>query len=348
LKQAVKALLLSPLAVPLSIVLGGGATCLMYHHIARGTARRDVRFRPNIELFVAEEELDKQMRHLSKHYECLAVGEAVALLKAKKLPRRSAIVTFDDGYRDNLLALPILKQYHVPATIYITTGAVNRQRTFWWDEHETILGALDRLELHVRGHAHRWDLGTSELKQHAFRQLNRLFKSLPPPEQEEQLEAMRAAARDAGVAGPYADPEAMLSWDEVAALDAEPLITIGAHTIDHYSMRQLSDAELDRQIAGSRDELERRLGHPVQHFAYPFGREEHADTREFVAVDRAGFLSAVTTRPAHWTADTRASLHSLPRMAVDYSDTMDAFRWKLSGFGAHLQRRANAIVAQRL
>jgi peptidoglycan/xylan/chitin deacetylase (PgdA/CDA1 family) len=134
----------------------------------------------------------------------------------------------------------------------------------------------------------------------------------------------------------------MLTWDEVLALDQEPLITIGAHTVDHFVMSQLRDEELERQIRESRDELERRLGHPVHHFAYPFGREEHADVREFTAVERAGFVSAVTTRPAHWRG--RPSLFALPRLAVDYSDTLEAFRWKLSGFAAALQRRAGARV----
>jgi peptidoglycan/xylan/chitin deacetylase (PgdA/CDA1 family) len=340
LKKLVKSMLLSRLGRPLSALAGGGATCLMYHHLAPGPARREARFQPNLELFVAEEEFEKQIAYLARNHDCLALGEAVALLKAGRLPRRAAIVTFDDGYRDNLLAVPILKRHHVPAAIYITTGAIARVRTFWWDEHEAILGAVGQLELTWQGTAHRWELATRELKERAFNDLNRMFKALPPQGQDELLAVLRTAAQSAGLPPPYFDAEAMLTWDEVIALDREPLITIGAHTVDHFVMSQLRDEELQRQIHESRDELERRLGHPVQHFAYPFGREEHADSREFAAVDRAGFLSAVTTRPAHWRGSV--SLHALPRLAVDYSDTMETFRWKLSGFAAALQRRAAA------
>lgn len=337
MKKLAKSLLLSPLGTPLSMLAGGGATCLMYHHIAPGPARREARFQPNLELFVAEEELDKQAAYLARNHDCLAIGEAVALLQAGRLPRRAAVVTFDDGYRDNLLAVPILKRHGVPATIYITTGAIARARTFWWDEHEAILGALEWLELTWKGTAHRWELGTRDLKERAFADLNRMFKALPPPGQDELLAVLRASAEAAGLPPPYFDPEAMLTWDEVIALDREPLITIGAHTVDHFVMRQLRDDELERQVRESRDELERRLGHPVRHFAYPFGREEHADAREFAAVERAGFVSAVTTRPAHWRGNV--SLHALPRLAVDYSDALEDFRWKLSGFAAMLQRR---------
>jgi peptidoglycan/xylan/chitin deacetylase (PgdA/CDA1 family) len=150
------------------------------------------------------------------------------------------------------------------------------------------------------------------------------------------LAVLRDAAARSGSNPPYFDAKTMLTWDEVRALDREPLITIGAHTVDHFVMAQLRDAELHRQIHESRATLERHLGHPVTHFAYPFGREEHADTREFDAVRAAGYASAVTTRPGHWPAP---SAFALPRLAVDYSDTMDDFRWKLSGFAAALQRR---------
>jgi peptidoglycan/xylan/chitin deacetylase (PgdA/CDA1 family) len=337
LKKRLKSLLLGPLGRPLSTLAGGGATCLMYHHLAPGPARREARFQPNLELFVAEEEFEKQIAYLARNHDCLAIGEAVELLKARKLPRRAAIVTFDDGYHDNLLALPILKRHKVPAAIYITTGAIARARTFWWDEHEAILGALGQLELSWQGTAHRWELDTQALKERAFQDLNRIFKALPPEGQDEMLLVLRSAAEEAGLPPPYFDAEAMLTWDEVIALDREPLITIGAHTVDHFVMSQLRYEELQRQIRESRVELERRLGHPIQHFAYPFGREEHADLREYTAVERGGFVSAVTTRPAHWKRGI--DLFELPRLAVDYSDTLEDFRWKLSGFAAALQRR---------
>ena len=314
----------------------------MYHHIAPGAATRPPRFRPNLELFVAEEEFEKQIRYVAANHACLSLDEAVELLGRNKLPRRSVVVTFDDGYRDNLLAVPILERYNVPATIYVTTGAISRARTFWWDEHETILGTLDELELSWRGRTHRWDLSTEPLKHRAFGELNLMFKALPPSEQDELLAVLRDSAHAAGSAPPYFDPEAMLSWDEIVALDREPLITIAAHTVDHYVMRQLPVDELQRQIHESRNELERRLGHPITHFAYPFGREEHADEREFSAVAAAGFASAVTTRPGHWRTTSHDALHALPRLSVDYSDTLDDFRWKLSGFGAlqqNLMRR---------
>ena len=325
----IRAALRSPIGAPVARGFAGLATCLMYHRIASGGAS-DARapFAPNLELFVAEQEFEKQIAWLARNHNCLRLDEAVMLLKQRKLPRRSVVVTFDDGYRDNLLALPVLERYRVPATIYITTGAIARTRTLWWDEQESALAALSSLELQGR----RWDLSTSELKGRAFGDLNRLFKSMQPAAQDELMSALRSRAGSE----PIFRDETILSWEEVRTLDRHPLITIGAHTVDHHVMTQLSENELEHQLTASRTELEHQLGHPVEHFAYPFGAVEHAAEREFNAAARAGFASAVTTRPGHWRPQSR--LHALPRIAVDFSDTMDDFDWKVNGGYAATQR----------
>jgi peptidoglycan/xylan/chitin deacetylase (PgdA/CDA1 family) len=348
LKRAVRTALLSPLGAPVASVYRGVATCLMYHRVAAGTcadARARGRFQPNLELFVAEEELDAQMRWLAREHDCLALPDAVDLLHRGKLPKRAAVVTFDDGYRDNLLALPILRQHRVPATIYVTTGAVGRTRTMWWDEQERILGCLSKLELEWRGGRLAWPLETQDQKAAAFNDLNRIFKSLPPPRQDELIELLRARAHDSGSEEPFFADESILSWEDVQTLDREPLITIGAHTVDHFVLSQLPAEELERQLRESRSALEERLGHPVLHFAYPFGGAEHAGGREFAAAAAAGFTSAVTTRPNHWRAASRHALHALPRLAIDFSDTMDDFRWKVSGLASAIHRPGSLFDA---
>ena len=325
----IRAAVRSPIGAPLLRGFAGLATCLMYHRVATGSAA-DARspFSPNLELFVAEEEFEKQIAWLARNYNCLPLGEAVALLEQRELPRRTVVVTFDDGYRDNLLALPILERHRVPATIYITTGAIARTRTLWWDEQESALAALSTLELHGR----RWELSTPALTSRAFADLNRLFKAMQPAAQDRLMAELRARA---GSEPTFRD-ETILSWDEVRMLDRHPLISIGAHTVDHHVMSQLSEEELEHQLVASRRELEHQLGHPVEHFAYPFGAVEHAAEREFKAAASVGFASAVTTRPGHWRPSSR--LNALPRIAVDFSDTMDDFDWKLSGGYVATQR----------
>ncbi len=55
------------------------------------------------------------------------------LLAGPKLDRRYAMITFDDGYFNNLLAIDVLRKYKTPAVFFITPKNIIENRSFWWD-----------------------------------------------------------------------------------------------------------------------------------------------------------------------------------------------------------------------
>src|SRR5262249_16680678 len=66
------------------------------------------------------------MRLLASTFHPLPLLEAVARLQAGTLPARAVCVTFDDGYANNCeVALPILKEHGVPATVFVAPGFLN-------------------------------------------------------------------------------------------------------------------------------------------------------------------------------------------------------------------------------
>ena len=69
----------------------------------------------------------------------------------------------------------------------------------------------------------------------------------------------------------YPNERLGLSRDELLNLAAEPLCTIGAHTITHPKLENLSVQEQRVEIKQSKQDLERLLGHSVNHFSYPHG-----------------------------------------------------------------------------
>ena len=89
---------------------------------------------------------------------------------------------------------------------------------------------------------------------------------------------------------------------------------LGAHTFTHPDLRTLDDAALRHEIAGSKTEIERRFGVPVDFFCYPAGRY---DRRVIAAVRRAGFLGATTTLEG--LATPRAPFE-LRRIRIDRGD----------------------------
>jgi peptidoglycan/xylan/chitin deacetylase (PgdA/CDA1 family) len=97
-----------------------------------------------------------------------------------------------------------------------------------------------------------------------------------------------------------------LTWDELRALERKG-ISIGSHTVHHVELPRLSRADAYAELMNSREALQQHLGHPVQWFSYPAGREDAATQR---LVASAGYVLAVTTQPGSFQqADTPLALH---------------------------------------
>lgn len=332
----------SALASPLRRIWSGHGTCLMYHRLCTDVFVPEGSFWPNRQLMVRESEFDRQIAYLARNYNCLSLPDAVRLLRKGRLPRRSVIVTFDDGYLDNLtLALPILKNYGVPATIYITTGMVENTISAWWYELEQIIRSHDWLQFEWNGRQVKQRINNLGRKCECYARLNRIMKLMTPNDQGRflmrlQCDAGRPLDNGSG---------AILDRSQVRQLAKEPLVTIGAHTHRHAVLSSLTLRQLRIELQGSRRLLEEWTGKPVTHLAYPFGGREQAGRREFEMAKELGFESATTTRAGHLHPRHMANPFALPRLAIGYDDTMTRFRWKLSGLDCMIRRPLSRLVS---
>ncbi len=109
--------------------------------------------------------------------------------------------------------------------------------------------------------------------------------------------------------------EALLSADEIRELHAKGL-EIGSHGATHRALTGLSDGELSREVAGSREALERLVGAPVTSFCYPFG---DLDDRVVDAVRAAGYRAATVIRGG--ISKDLSDLLRLKRIAVRGTNT---------------------------
>lgn len=110
----------------------------------------------------------------------------------------------------------------------------------------------------------------------------------------------------------YTNEKLGISTESLKALAADPLCTIGAHTVSHPKLDTLSPEEQRKEIMQSKQELETLLGHPIRHFSYPHG-SYNADTLKIVSGSH--FVSALCA----WGGTTRkggASLLELPRIEL--------------------------------
>jgi len=239
------------------------------------------------------------------------------------------VVTFDDGYRDNLTnALPIAESKGVPITVFVTSGVLGDGNGLWWDRLGTLLRSrpphVTEVDLPVGGRNVRLPLGSSGIRA----DLDSVRRHLLPLRVTDIERALDAVSEQwqVGCAPPL--DARTLTPEDLLQLAASDTVTIGAHTIDHVRLGDRPAGEQHDTIAGSKMELEQSIGRAVSHFAYPFGRRGDFDDISVSAVRSAAFDSACTTIPG--TARSSTDPYRLPRRVV-----MD---WGRLRFRVQLQR----------
>jgi peptidoglycan/xylan/chitin deacetylase (PgdA/CDA1 family) len=108
-----------------------------------------------------------------------------------------------------------------------------------------------------------------------------------------------------------------MSWDELRTLAADPLMTVGAHTINHVMLAKTNAEVAQREIEQGRALIEKALGLKPMHFSFPFGDPTSAGPREFAMAKELGFKTAVTTRPGVIFPEHRDHLMALPRISIN-------------------------------
>ncbi len=229
------------------------------------------------------------MATLVRCFRVLPLGEAIDRLRAGTLPARAAAVTFDDGYADNCeQALPILQRYHVPATFFVTTGALGGCN---WNDVivETVRAcARETLDATPAGLG-RMTVQTDAERRAAIEALLSTLKEWRTKERDAAVEALASAQACRPPSGVIMDRR------QLARL-ARAGMDLGAHTVNHPILTRTEPGEAEDEIHSSRATLEAITGSSVRLFAYPYGRPgADYDAQHVELVRRLGFAGAVST-----------------------------------------------------
>ncbi|KQX35639.1 hypothetical protein ASD04_12675 [Devosia sp. Root436] len=120
-----------------------------------------------------------------------------------------------------------------------------------------------------------------------------------------------------------------MSWENVLSMDADPLVEFGAHTQSHPILSTLSETQARHEISKSKAELQRRLGHVIEFFAYPYGQGEHVGPAALAEVARQQFSLACSTI---WrTTHAQNERYFLNRIMITSDDTVEVLDLKLRG-----------------
>ncbi len=254
-------------------------------------------------------------RHLAQNYQVLPLQQIVDHLKeGAALPKRSVAITFDDGYESNFqLAYPILQEFSLPATIFLTSGFLDRTERLWFHRLECALLASP-LKLLTLGHT-KLPLNSRRSRGKALSVLSAHLKSLPPEELTIALEEIETRL-DCSSSNPPPVLNAM-SWDQARTMRDSGLIDFGAHTHRHFILGHCTTEMAQFEITQSRDRITTELGAAPKLFAYPNGQpgDYRAETERLLG--DAGFQAAVTMSPGF--AKPGCNLLTLPRYGAPES-----------------------------
>lgn len=310
----------------------GIGAVLMLHHVRPFMPRG---FAPNRLLEITPDYLDAVVRLVrAEGYDIFSMDEAVARVAETAVPHKPrpffVTFTFDDGYRDNVdHAWPVLAHHTVPWTLYAAPGFADGTASLWWLEFEEAIRRLPRISVDTGTGLFNARTQSDAEKQAAFTALYWRLRAGP----EDQLRHIVAQlAVEAGIDGPALTRGLCLDWQTLKALSGAPGITIGAHTLTHPMLAKHETGDVWQEISQSKTRLEQELERPVRHFAYPVGDPGSAGPREFALARKAGFISAVTTRPGHLFDGHADHLHALPRVSLNgYHQNEAALKALLSG-----------------
>jgi peptidoglycan/xylan/chitin deacetylase (PgdA/CDA1 family) len=321
-----------------------GAVILLYHRISQ--AQTDP-----WSLCVTPQHFSEHLQVLRDAYLPIGLGRLTEAVRAYQHLPGSVVITFDDGYADNLhQAKPLLEHYDISATVFVISGSVGSEREFWWDELERLIlepeALPDSLSLSIGGRLFNWGSNRpdplSSILSRAFsrakssiivgepsdnsassaggpvtRNLAReflyraLWKSCSNLPEGERRHVLDELLAWSAAAPVSRPTHRPVSAEELVVLGKGELIEIGSHTVTHPFLSRLPAVLQEDELRKSRSCLEEIIGADVTSFSYPHG----AYSRKTAALTAAaGYTCACSTRAQPVRAYTGS--FELPRMMV--------------------------------
>lgn len=242
----------------------------------------------------------EHLAYLRRHHNVVPLGDAVrALRDGTPLPERAAVITIDDGYRSTYtLAYPALREFGLPASVFLTTAFVDNREDPWTDRVEFAVdrAAASVVDLMVGATALSLDLRTTAGKRAAESRLRGLLKSMPQESRPDALDAIeRGTGRtllDAAGGSSLYEP---LTWDDAAEMGRSGLVSIGSHTHTHVIIARCDRARAAEELRTSKRIIEDRLGIPCTLFCYPNGRHGDFSAATGAELRAQGYSGALTT-----------------------------------------------------
>lgn len=298
------------------------------------------------------------MKMLTKQFRFVSMSRAIELLAADRpVPRNIAVVTFDDGYQNNFSqALPVLREFNVPAVFYVATDHIEYRLPFWFDRLDFAIQAAARRGLTINFMDRKYEMKAANRERlKAYYAEMRARAKIGIRNESEFVRTLDHLASDLEEStgeslASHLDNDPWAGIVSIATLKtatADKLVEIGSHTCSHQRLSCAVHDERVRELEESKRKIEDWTNAECRHFAYPNG-EFDSESCELVA--RTGYKSGVTT--VHGTNAAGSDAFRLKRLNVPYNKSLAEYSARASGLdvlpGRLLKReRAGGDARQR-
>jgi peptidoglycan/xylan/chitin deacetylase (PgdA/CDA1 family) len=327
---------------------------LTYHHVIPDNYGSIVPLPPGT--YVTQKVFDMQMRFIKRFFKIITLKEFCEKNIKQKNPKRYCLITFDDGWKDNLYyAHDVLKKYNLPATIFISTRFVEEKafngidKIFYFmvrilssnnDSHQKLTDKLKKIFNELS------DIPFKEKKIVADDEI--LFEITEALKKLNDLQLEKLCYRLEGLAEKYEldsdglKPE-VLNWDELRLLIRNG-IEIGAHTHNHSILTHLPDDGVRTEAITPKKLIEQHLQTDVKAFAYPDGKWDVTVANQ---LQKAGYLCAFTNTFGY---HREGLSFSIPRINIhqDVTCSKALFVCELSGIFYIIKNTMNKLTSREL
>ena len=270
---------------------------------------------------IIDKEFDYFVKSLESKGTALTTDDLIAIKNGRPIPQGSFVITFDDGFKNNLtVAAPILEKYQVPATFYLTSDFVTNNIMSWIDRIDWVIEQsrmTEKLEITLP-----WEKTPKKLVSHNSR-LNFLKEVRSVVKSNREINQSWLADNIQHQLGfdlkKSSDDEldAKLTWDDVRKLASSELFTIGGHTHTHPIMSFLNDSYLKFEISHCLDLLKKEGDIVTEHFSYPEGLAHCYNDNVIKCLKAFGIKCCPTAEDGLNKMNADSDLFRLKRVFVD-------------------------------
>ena len=292
-------------------------TILLYHGV---TDQRSSGIENYSKKHINYKDFRDQMRWLHNYANVISMDELVDMYHSKsRVPKKTVVVTFDDGFKNNYtVAAPILSEFKIKTTFYITSGMIGGEKPFWVDEIESCLNATELNEITLSlGKRCKFKLGNLNNKIEDLEKIKIFCKNTDNHTKNKVLKDLKKITKVNPTNKDCMNYQIM-NWNDVRELSNDEQFIIGGHSLSHEILTSLDKNEMRENIRRSISDIELNIKKKVFHYSYPEGQENHFNDDVINVLKNNNIICSPSA--IHGKSNFKLGLFRLKRIMVGFNN----------------------------